>query len=173
MLIFCTSFTEDHPNPAIDGRSLQFLRVEQTDELESHGNDILVNLLASSDPSKDVLDIIQNHIIPHCKGDNVVTINGSHVVLLEQLMRISPHIKPHVQEEALKLVLNLKAYISENTENSVVVLGYLLLLSIYGLVPYFDKDEILKYFGFVAQHKIAVELFGMMGLTHKISGMLA
>ncbi|MCH95825.1 frigida-like protein 5, partial [Trifolium medium] len=144
---------------------------EEFDELESDGNDVLVNLLASSsDPLKDVLDIIQYPLIPQCKGDNVVIIDECHIVLLEKLMRISPHVKPHVREEAMKLALNLKAYIGENTENSVPVLGFLLLLSIYGLVNSFNEDEVLKLFGFVAQHKIAVELFGTMGLAHKISG---
>jgi hypothetical protein len=40
------------------------------------------------------------------------------------------------------------------------------------LVSSFDEDEVLNLFGFVAQHKIAVDLFGTMGLAHKISGML-
>jgi hypothetical protein len=44
----------------------------------------------------------------------------------------------------------------ENTKNSLVVLGFLLLLSIYGLL----EDQVLELFAFVAQHKIAVELFG-------------
>ncbi|XP_039686159.1 interaptin isoform X2 [Medicago truncatula] len=163
--------SDDQPSPTIDGRSLQFLPIEEIDELESHGNDSLANLLASSsDPSKDVLDIIQNPIIPQCKGENVVIIDDHHIDLLEQLMRISPHVKPHVREEAMKLALKLKAYIGENTENPVPVLGFLLLLSIYGLVSSFDEDEILKLFGFAAQHKISVELFGTMGLAHKVSG---
>ena len=166
-----SSFTGDHLSPTIDGRSMQLLLIEQTDEPESHGNDILVSLLASSDPSKDVLDIIMNSISSHCKGDNVVIINSCHIDLLKQLMKISPHIKPPVRQEAMKLALNLKAYVAENTENSVSVLGFLLLLSIYGLVSSFDEDEVLKLFEFVAHQKTAVELFGTMGLADKISGM--
>jgi hypothetical protein len=177
ILIFLITLTfyvsDDQLSPTIDGRSFHLFPFEEFDELESDGNDTLVNLLASSsDPSKDVLDIIQNPLIPRCKGDNVVIIDECHIDLLEKLMRISPHVKPHVREEAMKLALSLKAYIGENTENSVPVLGFLLLLSIYGLVSSFDEDEVLKLFGFVAQHKIAVELFGIMGLAHKISGML-
>ncbi|MCH87236.1 frigida-LIKE protein, partial [Trifolium medium] len=55
----------DHLSPTVHGRSLMLLPIEQTDELESCGNDILVNLLAPHDPSKYVLDIIQKPIIPH------------------------------------------------------------------------------------------------------------
>jgi O-methyltransferase involved in polyketide biosynthesis len=52
-----------------------------------------------------------------------------------------------------------------------MVLGFLLLLSIYGLVSYFNEDEVLELFAFVAQHKIAVELFGTFGFANKVSGM--
>ncbi|KEH30875.1 hypothetical protein MtrunA17_Chr4g0044221 [Medicago truncatula] len=102
-------FKDDQPSPTIDGRSLQLLPIEQIDELESRGNDILANLLASSssDPSKYVLDIIQNPIIPLCKGDNAAIIDDFHIDLLEQLMRISPHVKPHVQEDAMNLALKI------------------------------------------------------------------
>jgi hypothetical protein len=86
-------------------------------------------------------------------------------------MKISPDIKPCVREEALKLALHLKANMKENNENSLVVLGFLLLLSIYGLVSYFNEDYILEIFAFVAQHKIAVKLFEALGFANKLSGM--
>ena len=83
---------------------------------------------------------------PHCrKGDNAVIIDKGHILLLEQLMRISLRIEPHVREEATKLALKLKSSISENTENLEAILGFL-LLSIYGLSPSFDEDEVLKVF---------------------------
>ncbi|GAU15572.1 hypothetical protein TSUD_108300 [Trifolium subterraneum] len=158
------TYMDNGLSPTVDGISSQLFPGEQTD--------ILVNLLESSDPARVVLDIIQNPIIPLCKdGDNGVIIAGHHIYLLEQLMRISPDIKPCVREEALKLALDLKANIKENNENSLVVLGFLLLLSIYGLVSYFNEDYILELFAFVAQHKIAVKLFVALGFSNKFSGM--
>ncbi|PNX85712.1 frigida-LIKE protein, partial [Trifolium pratense] len=151
--------SDDQSSLTIDGRSLQLLPSDRTE--------ILDNLQGLSDPSKVVLDIIQNPIFR--MGDNAVIIGDSHILLLEQLMRISPHIEPHVREEAMKLALHLKSNISENTENSVVVVGFLLLLSIYGLAPSFDEDEVYKLFGFAAQHKITVELFGTLGFADKAS----
>jgi len=76
-------------------------------------------------------------------GDNDVTIDDGDILLLKALRKISPDIRPHVREEAMKLTLDVKAYISQNTENSAVILGFLLLLSIYGLAPSFNEDEIL------------------------------
>ncbi|KAK2370741.1 spindle pole body component [Trifolium repens] len=143
---------------------------DQDDEFESVDSDDVVNLEGVSDPSKVVLEIIQHPTIEKCKmGDNDVIIGDNHIRLLEQLMRISPHIEPDVREEALKLALDLKANAEENNENSVDVLGFLLLLSIYGLAPAFDEDDVLKFFGLVSQHNIAIELFRAMGFADKIS----
>jgi len=69
-------------------------------------------------------------------GDNVVIVDDGDIFLLKELRKISPDIRPHVREEAMKLALDLKAYISQNIENSVANLGFLLLLSIYGLTPF-------------------------------------
>ncbi|XP_058753550.1 uncharacterized protein LOC131626734 isoform X2 [Vicia villosa] len=150
---------------------LQLDKYEKADEVESLCSDVLVNMLESSDPAKLVLDIILNPTIPLCdkKGDNAVIINDSCIYLLEQLMTITPNIKPCVREEALKLALDLKANMKENAENSLGALGFLLLLSIYGLVTFFIEDEILELFEFVAHHKIALELFRTLGFANKVS----
>jgi hypothetical protein len=60
----------------------------------------------------------------------------------------------------------------ENTENSLAVVSFLLLLSIYGLLTYFNDDEVLELFTFVAQHKIALKMFRTLGFANKVSGML-
>jgi hypothetical protein len=167
------SYMDDQLSHTIGGTTLQFDTSEKTDGVESLHKGILVDMLESSDPSRLVLDMIQNPVIPLCKkGDNALIIADYQIYLLEQLMRISPNIKPCVREEALKLALDFKANMKENTENSLVVLGFLLLLSIYGLLDSFNEDEVLELFAFVAQHKIAVELFGTLGFTNKVSGML-
>lgn len=151
---------------------MQFLSNEKADEPESFENDILANLKATSDPSKLVLDIIQNPLIPTCtEGDNAVILDSTHIVLLEQLMQISPHVKPHVREEAMKLAIDLKANMRANTENSSLVLCFLLLLSIYGLLPCFGEDDVLKLFEFAAHHKQSVELFRNLGFADKVPGM--
>ncbi|TKY67888.1 FRIGIDA protein 3 [Spatholobus suberectus] len=156
-------------SPTIDGRNLQLPYIEHTNEPELIDDDILVTLQTSSDPAKLVLDIIQNPIVPQNKGNEGVIIDGSHIFLLEQLMRISPHVKPHVREEALKLALDLKANMRESAKNSLMILGFLLLLSNYGLASDFNEDEVLKLLEVAAQHKEAVELFRTLGFVDKIS----
>ncbi|WJX74144.1 hypothetical protein P8452_57836 [Trifolium repens] len=165
-----TSYMNDQLSCTIGGTSLQLGTSEKTDGVESLYNGILVNMRESSDPSRLVLDMIQNPIIPLCKkGDNAVIIADYHIYLLEQLMRITPNIKPCVREEALMLAFDLKADMKENTGNSLTVLGFLLLLSIFGLLSSFNEDEVLELFTFVSQHKIAIELFETLGFANKVS----
>lgn len=165
------------PSPAIDETSLQLVLVpsEQTDEEE---NSLLDHhLLASSDPSRDILYIIQNPIVPRCgKELNTVTIEDYHITMLVHLMKMSPEIQPDVRDEAMMLAINLKSHMGENSQ---AVLGFLLLLSIYELVPSIydldpslNEDEVLKLFGFVVQQKIVVEPIKTLGFADKVSGKL-
>ncbi|KAI5413066.1 hypothetical protein KIW84_057621 [Lathyrus oleraceus] len=163
------SYMDNQLSPTMDGTSLHLDTNEKTDGVESLCNDILVHLQESSDPSRIVLNILQNPSVPRCReGDNDVIIDGSCICLLEQLMRISPNIKPRVREEALKLALDLKANMKGNTENSLVILGFLLILSIYGLLTSFNEHEVLELFAFVAHHKIAMKLFETLGFANKV-----
>ncbi|XP_061346950.1 uncharacterized protein LOC133292548, partial [Gastrolobium bilobum] len=143
---------------------LDFLKFVATYEIGSSFNE---------NELQNLLDIIAHH----CQTPQAL---GCIEKLQEQLMRMSPRIEPHVREEAvklaldlreeaMKLALDLKANMRANTENSLVVLGFLLLLSVYGLVSYFNEDEVLKLFEFAAQHKQAVSLFRTLGFVDKIS----
>lgn len=150
---------------------MQLLSNQQTNAPELMCKDTLVDFQAS-DPAKLVLDLLQNPIIQQSRkgGENAIIVGGL-IGLLEWLRAISPDIKPHVREEAMKLALELKAEMRASTENSLEVLGFLLLLSIYGLVSYFKEDEILQLFEIAAHHKQAVELFGTFGFADKVFGM--
>src|ERR1044072_7329080 len=128
------SYTDNQLIPTIDERALQLLPSEKIDDPELLHNEILVDLRATSDPSKVVLDIIQKPMVPQFEnGEDAVLMDSSHIFLLEQLLIISPHIKSNVKEEAMKLALDLKAKMIISTANSLEILGFLLLLSIYGL----------------------------------------
>ncbi|AET05594.1 frigida-LIKE protein [Medicago truncatula] len=104
------------------------------------------------------------HILDRTQDPQPVIISERHIYLLEQLMRILPSIKPCVREEAFKLALELKANVKGNTEKSLNVLGFLLILSIHVLLTSFDKDEVLELFVSVVQHKISV--------ANEVSGIL-
>ncbi|XP_015936514.1 FRIGIDA-like protein 3 isoform X1 [Arachis duranensis] len=137
---------------------------------EPNDRDILDVLQSFSDPAKVTLDIIKDPIDSHCKKvDQAMAIDDSHIFLLEQLMKISPDIASHVREEAMELALHMKANMRLSIDNSLVVLSFLMILSIYKLVSSFDEDEVLKLFEIVAHHKPAIEVFQMIGFADKIS----
>ncbi|QHO31448.1 FRIGIDA-like protein [Arachis hypogaea] len=137
---------------------------------EPNDTDILDVLRSSSDPAKVILDIMKDPMDSHDKkGDQAMAIDDSHIFLLEQLMKISPDIESHVREESMELALNMKANMRLSTDNSLVVLSFLMILSIYKLVSSFDEDEVLKLFEIVAHHKPSIELFRMIGFADKIS----
>ncbi|KAK2351562.1 hypothetical protein QL285_097112 [Trifolium repens] len=137
-------------------------------DTELNGNGFLVHLETSSDPAELVLEMIQN---PMLRRDEGVIIDKGHICLLDQLTRISPHIKPHVKELAVKLALELRDTATRIAENSLVILAFLLLLFNYGLFSRFNfnEDQVLNLFEFVAHHKEAVELFRTVGFADKIS----
>ncbi|QHO22684.1 hypothetical protein HN51_046513 [Arachis hypogaea] len=137
---------------------------------EPNDTDILDVLRSSSDPAKVILDIMKDPMDSHDKkGDQAMAIDNNHIFLLEQLMKISPDIESHVREEAMELALNMKANMRLSTDNSLAVLSFLMILSIYKLVSSFDEDEVLKLFEIVAHHKPSIELFRMIGFADKIS----
>ncbi|OIW03398.1 hypothetical protein TanjilG_31845 [Lupinus angustifolius] len=166
-----TSYADQELSPITDGRTLQLLSNVQTNEAELlASNDVLVYLKTSSDPAQLVLDIIRNPISPwREKGCNGLTIASVQIILLEQLMRLSPQIKPRVRDEAMKLARDLEADIRSSTDNSLLVLSFLLPLSIYGLASDFNEDKVLKLFEIAAQHKQALELFRTLGFADKVS----
>ncbi|MED6194115.1 hypothetical protein PIB30_025500 [Stylosanthes scabra] len=139
-------------------------------EPELCDNDVLAHLQSWPDPAKLILNILKNPIVPYSKmEDEVIGIDESQIFLLQQLMRLSPHIEPHVRKEAMELALHMKASMTRNIENPCLVLGFLQILFIYGLVSSFSEHEVFKHFEIVAHYKQAVELFRKLGFEDKIS----
>ncbi|MED6144303.1 hypothetical protein PIB30_014385 [Stylosanthes scabra] len=129
-----------------DGGNLTLFSSEPKD------TDVLNILRSSSDPAKAMLVVMKD----------AIAIENTHIFLLEHLMEISPHIESHVREEAMELVLRMKANMRLSTDNSLVVFSFLMILSTYKLVSSFSEDEVLELFEIVAHHKPAVELFRML-----------
>ncbi|KAA8536930.1 hypothetical protein F0562_029408 [Nyssa sinensis] len=158
----------------MDGKSLQLFLNERSKEHDTMADEVSNALRLSLDPAKLVLDAMEGFYPPHLKKGNLEfegsVIRRSCILLLEQLMRISPQIQPHVKEEALKIAGEWKAKMIVG--NSLEVLGFLLLLASYGLVPAFDAEKIINLFEIVAQCKQSAELCRALGLTDKIPDLI-
>lgn len=96
-------------------------------------------------------------------------IRRSCVVLLEEMMKVRPLIRPEVKEEAVKLALEWKAKARNEATNSLELWAFLQLVGAFGLIGEFDRDEIFKLFGSVAVRKQAPELFKSLGFADKAS----
>lgn len=160
----------------MDGRNLQMFLNECSKDHESMVFEVCRALQLSLDPAKLVLDAMEGFYPPHLKKGDVEFEEGvvrrSCILLLEQLMKISPQIQPHVKEEALKLAREWKVKMIAVASNSLEVLGFLHLLASYKLAFGFDTDELLKLFEVVAEHKQAPELCWVLGLADKVPDLI-
>ncbi|KAB1202347.1 FRIGIDA-like protein 5 [Morella rubra] len=153
--------------------SLQSLLYEQWNRPDLMGYEILSSLQMSLDPAKLVLDVLQGSI-PHIweKGDiglETSLMNG-YILMLEQLMKVSPWIDPQVKEEATKLAVEWKVKLTAGTKDSLEVLAFLQLLATYRLVSCFNQEEILELFEVVAHYKQALVLCQSLDFADKIHG---
>ncbi|BBH06657.1 FRIGIDA-like protein [Prunus dulcis] len=134
--------------------------------------DLIANALkVSVDAGKLVLEAARwFYPSESTKGDGnleLTVVRKSCVLLLEELMKVRPVIKPEISQEAMKLALVWKAKVRGQTTNSLEVWGYLQLLGAFGLVGEFDSDETLKLVGCIAERKWAPELFRSLGFANR------
>ena len=159
---------------AMDGKSLLIFLNERSKEHDSMRYEVATALLLSSDPAKLVLDAMEWFYPPYLKKGDVEfdesIVQGSCVLLLEQLLELSPDIKPQVKQEAMRLANDWRIKMRVDADHSLEVLGFLQLLASYRLASAFDADELVKYLEKVAEDDQMRDLCGVLGLDDKIPG---
>ncbi|BBH06654.1 hypothetical protein Prudu_018372 [Prunus dulcis] len=159
------------PGAATDARNLQGFLNEHLNGNHSIQKEMSAALETSSDPAKLVLDEIQTSFAQYWRKGDVgfnETFMFSNIALLEELMRVSRHVGPHLKEDAIKLAEQWKAKMRADTQNSLESLGFLQFVATYGLLPTLNGDEIKKLLGMIYQHKQALELCLTLGFADKI-----
>lgn len=173
----------DHSSPAhlrfcinMVGKDLQIFLNERWKEHGSMGTEVAMALQLSSDPAKLVLDAMEGFYPPHLSKGGIMfegnVVRRSCIILLEQLMKLSPEIKLHVKNEAMELA---KAWITKmrvEPDHTLEVLGFLQLLASFKVADYFDPDELYNLLLSVAQHAQTPELFKVLGFGDKITGFI-
>ncbi|GMI65084.1 hypothetical protein HRI_000177700 [Hibiscus trionum] len=173
----------DHSSPAhlrfcvyMDGKDLQMFLNERWKEHDSIGTEVATALQLAADPAKLVLDAMEGFYPPHLsKGDGEFegdVARRSCILLLEQLMKLAPEVKPHVKNEAMKLAFGWITKMRVESGHELEVLGFLRLLASFQLAGAFDADELVNFLVFVAQHIQTPELFKVLGLGDKITGFI-
>lgn len=155
----------------MDGKSLLMFLNEN---VEDHGlicNYVFDGLKSSRESAKLVLDAIQGFHPPHLEIEDKhyksTAIMRSCILLLEQLMKLSPDINPQVKEDAALLALHWKA----KTRTPFEILGFLHLIAAYNLNSNFEPSELEKLFETVSYLPHAPQLcrvipFSEMTLNH-------
>ncbi|KAK4407235.1 FRIGIDA-like protein 2 [Sesamum angolense] len=157
----------------MDGKTLQMFLNDPEKDLESMGDEIFKVLHLSSDPAKLVLDAMVGFYPPHLrKGDTEFNVRKTCIILLEQLIKMSPNIQPYVTEKAFELASAWKLKMRPSAQNPLEVLGFLHLLAAYNLASHFDKDEVISFLVMVAQHSQTSELRRILGFPEGTSGSL-
>ncbi|XP_040960253.1 uncharacterized protein [Gossypium hirsutum] len=160
----------------MDGKDLQMFLNGRWKEHGSIGTEVAMALQLSGDPAKLVLDAMEGFYPPHLsKGDREFegdVARRSCILLLEQLMKLSPEIKPNVKKEAMKLAFDWITKMRVEPGHELEVLGFLRLLASFQLADAFDADELVNFLVFAAQHIHAPELFKVLGLGDKIKGFI-
>lgn len=154
-------------------RRLHLLLNEQLTELKLMPSAILSILKESSDPPKLVLDVIQVSFYQQLnKGQIGLDENFLRwcILLLKQLMQISPKVDAKLREDAMKLAVVWKLNIGSDKNNSLETVCFLQLLVSFGLTTSFSEDEILKLFENIVLHEQASDLCAKFGFTQKIYG---
>ncbi|KAK3023670.1 hypothetical protein RJ639_043551 [Escallonia herrerae] len=155
----------------MDGKNLLFFLNQHFEDLDLMCSDVCVALQMSSDPGNLVLNALQGFHFPHQKTGHrdfdASVIRSSCILLLEQLMRISPDINSQMKQEALELALHWKEQMRIEADFSETLV-FLQLVGTYRLVSSFEANELLNLFKNVAQHKCAPELCQVLGFSQRI-----
>ncbi|XP_060213857.1 FRIGIDA-like protein 5 isoform X2 [Lycium barbarum] len=155
----------------MDGKALQIFLNEHEKKLDSMSDDVFRTLHLSRNPAQLVLDAMEGFYPPHLmmmKGDTEFegsVARKTCILLLEQLIRVSPKIQPTVSERAMKLASEWKF---KMTGNQLEILGFLYLLASFNLVFAFDADELMNLLAVVAEHNKSKELCRLLGFTENI-----
>ncbi|CAN1236358.1 FRIGIDA-like protein 5 [Linum grandiflorum] len=158
----------------MNGKDLQiFLNERSKDGSDLMKDEAKAALKLSSEPAKLVLDAMEGFYPPHLKKGDVEfeegVIRNSCLMLLEELTRMSPEIKPTVRKEAMKVACDWMSRMKCDADHSIEVLALLQLMAAFGLASSFDDDELVPRVRVIAHYSQAPRLLQDLGLANKIS----
>ncbi|KAL3750275.1 hypothetical protein ACJRO7_011296 [Eucalyptus globulus] len=161
------------PLPTVSAKKdLQLFQTELLNENATICEQISHKLQNSSDPAKLVLDVFAGSFAQCSNGKDMnleTEVLRSQIVLLEQLVRISPVITHEVQEGAKEIAIGWKAKLSDKPVSGLEVLAFHHFLAAYNLVSLLNDSEALQLAEFVSQKNEAPLLGQTLGLVHEIT----
>ena len=157
----------------MEGRNLRSFLYDHIEEHDSMCSEVCDALQYASDPAKLVLDAIPGFFRKQPEFDKSLSLNKvrkSCILLLEQLITISPKISADVKEEALKMANDWRDNLGQKYKNPITVYGFLHFLVAYGLPSNYEADELLDLLATANQYKVSPDLCQILGLADKVIG---
>ncbi|EXB67650.1 hypothetical protein L484_010216 [Morus notabilis] len=155
----------------MDGKSLRLFLYNHAAEHDFICSEVCDALQYASDPAKLVLDAIPGILSSQPDFDKSLSLNKvrkSCVLLLEQLINISPEINPQVKEEALMMANEWRANLGPQYQAGLNVYGFLHFIVAYGFTSNYEADELLGLLVTANQHKASPGLCQILGLADKV-----
>lgn len=161
----------------MDGKSLRKFLYDHVDDQDSDQDSLCGAvrdaLRCASDPAKLVLDVMPGCLRSQPDFDDSLMLNkvrNSRILLLEQLITISPQISPCVKEESLKMANEWRDNLGKKYHSSGNVYGFLHFIAAYGLMSNYEADELLSLLISANHHKATPSLCRILGLSDKVLG---
>ena len=161
----------------MDGKSLRTFLYDRMEDQDNHQDSLCSAvcdaLKYASDPAKLVLDVMPGCLRSQPEFDESLVLSkvrNSRILLLEQLITISPQINSCVKEEALKMATEWMANLGKKYRSPGNVYGFLHFIVAYGLMSNYEADELLDLLISANHHKATPNLCRMLGLADKVLG---
>ncbi|CAI0432269.1 unnamed protein product [Linum tenue] len=138
----------------IESNTLYCLEISDALELASDTGEFVLGVV--KDPSSLTLH----------RGNEAVSLafpQYGPLLLLDRMWRMSPHVKPDVEIEALSFARKWRLKLPEQMYNNLEPVCFLLFLAAYKLVSHFNQDELFSVFGKDHWCRYATKLFGILG----------
>lgn len=129
----------------MDVNGLKSYLIKHVKDLKLLDEKVLDCLRYASDPAKLVFNVVQDFYLEldESQGDTSISCCN---LLLEQLMKLSPHINFLLKEELVNFAARWKARLAMESTKPFIVFGFLKFLAAYRLSSSFQADEILALF---------------------------
>lgn len=161
----------------INVNGLKSYLMENVKDLSLVDDKVLDCLRGASDPAKLVFEIVQEFYLEVDEYQGETNISCCNF-LLEQMMKLSPHITFSLKEKIVNFSARWKARLAIERTKPFLVFGFLKFLAAFRLSSFFQADEILSLFTVfydgddIYEPEQNPKLCRALGLDSKIPGIL-
>ena len=157
----------------MNGKNLKLFLYEYLQE-QDWSTEVHDALSQAPDPTKLVLDAMPGFLCSQSEFQKSLLcarVQKICILLLEQMLTLSPHISDNVSDEALKLAEEWRLKLGQICHSPMTAYGFLLFLAAYRMNSMYEVAELLRIFGIASEYKTSLGLCQTLGLADKVEGL--